>query len=122
MSMISISIPSGTIKRIHPCATPTSTVCISIPSGTIKRTINFHNVLSFKIFQFLLVRLKEIAVISTVVFFNIISIPSGTIKRFYFDSNKVFSYKFQFLLVRLKAGTRAHGRTGANNFNSFWYD
>ncbi len=54
-----ISIPSGAIKSQSGSWTKAPLPVISIPSGAIKSTVTKWIRMSYSLFQFLLVRLKE---------------------------------------------------------------
>ena len=117
-----ISIPSGTIKSFIQRNPKQFQFYISIPSGTIKSPSPPEVRLRARLFQFLLVRLKEaVTVVQRLT--DQISIPSGTIKRcLYGSTRKHQEAPFQFLLVRLKDGIGFQDLITDQNFNSFWYD
>ena len=73
---------------------------ISIPSGTIKSRVQRRGGQFQKLFQFLLVRLKEV-----ILSIRVVKPPT-----------------FQFLLVRLKECIMLLNKSSIFNFNSFWYD
>ena len=74
-----ISIPYGSIKRSSSWR-HCRTLQISIPYGSIKRVLRFGSPGGYTLFQFLMVRLKELASQLQVTDF-LISIPYGSIKR-----------------------------------------
>jgi len=75
-----ISIPSGAIKSVKWCYLQIAIFVISIPSGAIKSSTPRPEVLPSVRFQFLLVRLKAIALTLLITLITFISIPSGAIK------------------------------------------
>ena len=76
-----ISIPYGSIKRRKPLSTPRWTARISIPYGSIKRVIGNPMYSVLYQFQFLMVRLKDMAKRYRTSRGERISIPYGSIKR-----------------------------------------
>ena len=79
-NLTNISIPTGTIKSNNKTVKYFKKIGISIPTGTIKRPTYHKAIKTSQIFQFLLVRLKDL-----------------TLTKIY-----VILLSFQFLLVRLK--------------------
>jgi len=140
---LSISIPSGAIKRfwVYNGTTKVTSFqfllvrlkvltdkynalfdAISIPSGAIKSPASASSTVAEVLFQFLLVRLKVLGV-QRHDQSNFISIPSGAIKSgsYSYPVSTVAS-KFQFLLVRLKVGYVGLSDSCFDYFNSFWCD
>jgi len=95
---------------------------ISIPYGAIK-SICLQNLRDVGIiFQFLMVRLKEINSINTFEDFVEISIPYGAIKSIYLKTAFFISTTFQFLMVRLKVEGLYLLILSIAYFNSLWCD
>ena len=93
-----VSIPYGTIKRLYvPSWEPY--IVVSIPYGTIKSQVRHAAFFRQRLFQFLMVRLKEHAAMVV----------------------KAIN-EFQFLMVRLKVDSLCNGKCLPIRFNSLWYD
>jgi len=96
-----ISIPYGAIKSFAIFIFYYTRSYISIPYGAIKRMQGRRFSISQILFQFLMVRLKDLSA-SVSDKSNPISIPYGAIKSNFFTNLSKIAKKFQFLMVRLK--------------------
>jgi len=116
-----ISIPYGAIKRQIRSSHYNGIGKISIPYGAIKRGGNKRYFALKKLFQFLMVRLKEYLDYKDLKKY-IISIPYGAIKSVGVYAFRYSVFKFQFLMVRLKAQPVEFTSMFPSHFNSLWCD
>ena len=116
----SISIPTGTIKRIYAPQHDAACAAISIPTGTIK-SIWTHLTIASKIISIPTGTIKSIRNEHRITTFTI-SIPTGTIKRTPRRLNQRNRTQISIPTGTIKSIILTVIKCSLPDFNSYWYD